>query len=309
MNTEAAIAQDLTISDLARRTGLTPATLRAWETRYGFPVPSRRASGHRRYDERDVVLVKEVLRRRDAGVRLEAAVAEAAGARAVLATPTTSVFAELRRSHPHITAQRLRKSTLLALSWAMEDEYCARAQQPTLFAAFQEARFYRQAEPRWRELARTARSAVVFADFASVEGSRDESDASTNVSTNASADGGTTPGVDALHLPEEAPMRREWSLVCDAPDYTAALAAWELPGQDGVPDRDRLFEAVWTLEPRAVRDAARVSARLADVLAPSAAHDWSRLEALAPEPSEDLRAATSLFQRLVAYLDGGRHAD
>lgn len=104
-------------------------------------------------------------------------------------------------------------------------------------------------------------------------------------------------------------MRREWSLVCDAPDYTAALAAWELPGQDDVPDRDRLFEAVWTLEPRAVRDAARVSARLADVLAPSAAHDWSRLEALAPEPSEDLRAATSLFQRLVAYLDGGRHAD
>ena len=72
MNTEAAVAQDLTISDLARRTGLTPATLRAWETRYGFPVPSRRASGHRRYDERDVVLVKEVLRRKDAGVRLEA---------------------------------------------------------------------------------------------------------------------------------------------------------------------------------------------------------------------------------------------
>lgn len=337
MNTEAAIAQDLTISDLARRTGLTPATLRAWETRYGFPVPSRRASGHRRYDERDVVLVKEVLRRRDAGVRLEAAVAEAAGARAVLATPTTSVFAELRRSHPHITAQRLRKSTLLALSWAMEDEYCARAQQPTLFAAFQEARYYRQAEPRWRELARTARSAVVFADFASGDGSRDESDAPTtaptnasskaaadagtkasadggtsaptDVSTKASADAGTTPGVDAVHLPEEAPMRREWSLVCDAPDYTAALAAWELPGQDGVPDRDRLFEAVWTLEPRAVRDAARVCARLADVLAPSAAHDWSRLEALAPEPSDDLRAATSLFQRLVAYLDGGRAAD
>ena len=306
MNTEAAIAQGLTISDLARRTGLTPATLRAWETRYGFPVPSRRANGHRRYDERDVVLVKEVLRRKGAGVRLETAVAEAAGARAVLATPTTSVFAELRRSHPHIAVQRLRKSTLLALSWAMEDEYCARAQQPTLFAAFQEARFYRQAEPRWRELARTARSAVVFADFGPIGGSPDEA---TEAGPTASADAGTTAGIDAVHLPEEAPMRREWSLVCDAPDYTAALAAWELPGQDAVPDRDRLFEAVWTLEPRAVRDAARVCARLADVLAPSATHDWSRLEALAPEPSDDLRAATSLFQRLVAYLDGGRTAD
>lgn len=306
MNTEAAIAQGLTISDLARRTGLTPATLRAWETRYGFPVPSRRASGHRRYDERDVALVRDVLRRRDAGVRLETAVAEAAGARAVLTTPTTSVFAELRRTHPHIAVQRLRKSTLLALSWAMEDEYCARAQQPTLFAAFQEARFYRHAEPRWRELARTARSAVVFADFASVDGSAGEA---TEAGRKTSGDAGSGAGVDAVHLPEEAPMRREWSLVCDAPDYTAALAAWELPGQDAVPDRERLFEAVWTLEPRAVRDAARVCARLTDVLAPSAAHDWSRLEAPAPEPSDDLRAATSLFQRLVAYLDGGRTAD
>jgi DNA-binding transcriptional MerR regulator len=167
VNTEASVAQDLTISDLASRTGLTPATLRAWETRYGFPLPTRRASGHRRYDERDVVLVKDVLRRRGAGVRLETAIADAAGARAVLTSPTTSVFAELRRSHPHIAPQRLRKSTLLALTWAMEDEYCARAQQPTLFGAFQEARFFRQAEPRWRELARTARSAVAFADFTS----------------------------------------------------------------------------------------------------------------------------------------------
>lgn len=290
MNTRPPVAQDLTISDLARRTGLTPATLRAWESRYGFPVPSRRASGHRRYDESDVLLVKEVLRRRDAGVRLEAAIAEADGSRAVLTTPTTSVFAELRRSHPHIAPQRLRKSTLLALTWAMEDEYCARAQRPLLFGAFQEERFYRQAEPRWREMARTARRTVVLADFTG------------SVS-------GPPTGVDFVHLPEQAPMRREWALVCDATDYTAALAAWEIPGQEGVPDRDRLFESVWTLEPRAVRDAARVCARLTDVLAPSDGDrhdDWNALDDVAPEPSDDLRAANSLFHRLVAYIDGGR---
>jgi MerR family transcriptional regulator, light-induced transcriptional regulator len=285
VTTEPAIAQDLTISDLASRTGLTPATLRAWETRHGFPVPARRASGHRRYDERDVTLLKEVLRRRDAGVRLEAAIAEVAASRAVLTTPTTSVFAELRRTHPHITAQQLRKSTLLALTWAMEDELCARAAQPTLFAAFQEERFYRQAAARWRELARGARSAVVFADFGA--GHRAGS------------------GAEELHLPEEAPMRREWSLVCDAPDYAVALAAWELPGQDEVPDRDRVFESVWTLEPRAVREAARACARLTDVLAPRDDRDWRRLDSAAPEPSDDLRAATSFFVRLVAYLDRG----
>ncbi len=109
-----------------------------------------------------------------------------------------------------------------------------------------------------------------------------------------------------MHLPDEAPMRREWSLVCDAPDHAALLAAWELPGQSDVPDRDRVFEAIWTLEPRAVRDAARVCARLSDLLDPASRHDWTELSAPAPEPSDDLRAATSLFQRLVAYVDRGR---
>ena len=288
MTTDTAVAQDLTISDLARRTGLTPATLRAWEARHGFPVPSRRASGHRRYDERDVVLVKEVLRRRDAGIRLEVAIAEAAASRAVLTNPTSSVFAELRRTHPHLAPQHLRKSTLLALTWAMEDECCARAQRPLLFGAFQEERFYGQAEARWRELARTARSAVVFADFGAAHGT------------------GRDGGVATVHLPDEAPMRREWSLVCDAPDHAALLAAWELPGQSDVPDRDRVFEAIWTLEPQAVRDAARVCARLSDLLDPASRHDWTELAAAAPEPSDDLRAATSLFQRLVAYVDRGR---
>jgi DICT domain-containing protein len=289
VTTESAIAQDLTISDLARRTGLTPATLRAWESRHGFPVPNRRASGHRRYDEHDVALVKEVLRRRDAGVRLEIAIADASASRAVVTTPTTSVFAELRRRHRHIAPQLLRNSTLLALTWAMEDECCARAQQPLLFGAFQRRQFFDRARPRWEELARTARSAVVFADFGS-------------------EDSGVTSGIHAVHLPEEAPMRREWSLVCDAPDHTVALAAWELPGQRDVADGDRLFEAVWTLEPAAVRDAARVCAQLTDVLAPSAGHDWSPLEEVAPPTSDDLRAATSLFQRLVAYVDRGRRS-
>ena len=47
-------AATLTIGDLAARTGLTTATLRMWESRHGFPVPTRLDSGHRRYDEHDV---------------------------------------------------------------------------------------------------------------------------------------------------------------------------------------------------------------------------------------------------------------
>ncbi len=283
MTTNHAPAQDpasprLTISDLARRTGLTPATLRAWETRHGFPVPTRLASGHRRYDEEAVAQVQQVLRRRDAGVRLEVAIGEAADA---ARTSAPSVFAGVRRVHPHLQAQRLRKSTLLALSWAIEDECCARAQRALLYGAFQHARFFAGSARRWTELARTARRTTVFADLAGA------------------APG---PGIRMVHLPPDAPLRREWVLVCDAEDRPAVLAAWELPGQDDLTDADRVFEAVWSLEPRVVRDATRICAALADRLDPEGAvqHDLANTP---PEASTDLRNAATLLARMVGYVD------
>lgn len=158
----------LTIGELARRTGLAPATLRMWEKRHGFPVAQRRDSGHRRYDEGVVDQVHQVLRRRDAGSRLEVAIAGVALAQAsVTAAPgAPSVFATLRKRFPELQPQRLKKSTLLAMSWAIEDECCALAETPMIFGAFQEERYYRAAEPRWHELARVARSTMVFARFA-----------------------------------------------------------------------------------------------------------------------------------------------
>src|SRR6476659_2680948 len=65
----------LTIGDLSERTGVATATLRMWESRHGFPRPQRLESGHRRYAETDVGLVRQVLRGRDAGARLEVAIA------------------------------------------------------------------------------------------------------------------------------------------------------------------------------------------------------------------------------------------
>ena len=99
----------LTIGDLARRTGVAPATLRVWESRHGFPRPRRRDSGHRRYDEHDVELVTQVLRRRDSGMRLEVAIAGVALADAATGTPpgAPSVYAAMRRRHPTLQPQRL----------------------------------------------------------------------------------------------------------------------------------------------------------------------------------------------------------
>lgn len=271
----------LSIGDLARRTGVAAATLRMWESRHGFPEPERRASGHRRYAEDTVGLVEEVQRRRDAGMRLESAIAEAQ----TLAEPAApSVFAEMRRRHPHLERHRLRKSTLLALSWAFEDECCARAQRPVIFGAFQQERYFRPAAARWAELARVSRSCVAMADFAE--------------------SGPNEDGILRVALAEDAPMRREWAVVCDAPDLPAMLTAFELPGQNDVPDRERLFEAVWSLDPQAVRDAARVCASVS--VASGASDAAALLYELADSPATrplDPAGATTLFNRVVAYVD------
>ncbi|MFC4785009.1 DICT sensory domain-containing protein [Nocardioides sp. MAHUQ-72] len=273
----------LTIGDLSRRTGVSPATLRMWESRHGFPVPARLESGHRRYDEGHVAAVDHVVRRRDAGVRLDVAIAEAMAA-AEPATP--SVFAELRRRHPQLAAHRLRKSTLLALSWAIEDEFCARAERAHLFGGFQRERYFRPARDRWAELSRVAASTTVFADFP------DGSDAS------------ALPRLETVALGPDEPMRREWFVVCESRDLPVALTAWELPGQGDVPDRERIFESLWTVEAGAVRDAARVCARVAQEHGVAAASPL--LYELADEPAAgfaDLTTVSTLFNRVIAYVD------
>ena len=109
-----------------------------------------------------------VIRRRDAGARLEVAIAGLAVAQAAVQEPpgAPSVFATLRRDHPALEPRRLKKATLIALSWAIEDECCARAERPIIFGSFQEHRFFRASQERWTELARIAHSTTVFADFA-----------------------------------------------------------------------------------------------------------------------------------------------
>lgn len=282
----------LTIGDLAERTGVSPAVLRRWETRHGFPVPTRLESGHRRYVQQDVVRVKQVLRRKAAGVRLEVAIAEAvAGGRA---PGRPSIFAEIRRRHPALAVNRLTKSTLIGLSWAIEDECCAVADRPILFGAFQRGDFYAPSAARWNELARVARSAIVFADDWSDDWADDWAD---------DAARGADGPVRAT-LASAAPMRREWAVVCDAFDSTACLSAWELPGQEGVPDRQRIFEAAWSIDPAVVRDAARVAAAVAADAGVLAAQPLLYELADPPPPrSTSPAGATALFNRVLAYVD------
>jgi DICT domain-containing protein len=269
----------LPIGEVSRRTGIPVSGLRNWEQRYGLPRPERLPNGRRRYRESDCALLAEVLRGRDQGLSLSAAVAHAASA----PSRETSIYAGLRRRHPGLQVHVMTKNMLLAVTHAIEDECCARAQRPVLMGAFQRERFYRAARPRWADLAGTAEQTVVFADF----GQRRPQ-----------------PGpIAEIPIAADSPLRREWALICDADDHPACLAGWERPGQEACRDADRTFEMVWSVDPQVVRSAARIGAGLAaaagfGMTAPLRA----RLSEEASASSPDLRRASGLMERTFDYL-------
>jgi DNA-binding transcriptional MerR regulator len=201
------LGDSLSIGDLAELTGVPPATLRTWEQRYGIPVASRPTGGHRRYGPDSVDLVREVSRHRASGLSMALA---AERAKAVAERPEWSVSAGVRRRHPELRSQLLAKPALLALCRAIEDECCAQADRPLLFASFQRESFYGASEARWVELSRTAQSAIVFADFA------------------AGTPAGSRPA--KVRVPFDEPLNREWVLVCDSPDHPGCVVGWERPG-------------------------------------------------------------------------------
>jgi DICT domain-containing protein len=271
----------LTISEVSRRTGIPVAGLRNWEQRYGLPRPERSASGQRRYRESDCTLLADVLRGRASGLSLPAAMAHALAGAAEHAE--RSIFAGLRRRHPDVRVHVVTKKTLLALTHAIEDECCARAQRPVLLGAFQRERFYDAARPRWADLALSAERSVVFADFAGTSGQRGP--------------------LTEIAIPETSPMRREWSVVCDAADLPACVAAWERPGQEPRRDLDRVFEALWSVDPQVVRSAARIGVALAAAAAPGIPAELeARLSQEADASSADLRRASGLIERTLDYL-------
>lgn len=59
----------LTIGVVASEIGVSPATLRKWEARYGFPVPTRSTNGTRLYSATDIARLREAKRLLELGFR------------------------------------------------------------------------------------------------------------------------------------------------------------------------------------------------------------------------------------------------
>jgi len=260
----------LSIGQLADATGVAVGTLRMWESRHGFPAPTRGAGRHRRYSPDDVERIGLVLAERDRGLSLAAAVERA---RAWSPAAPGSIFAAVREFQPNPQPLRLPLWAMLAVTRAIEDECLARAGRPVLAGSFQTERAYRTAEHRWRELSRSAVLSFVLADFGSPRAPR----------------GGpleVRTGVDM-------PVRREWAVIALDPHYTACLAAWELPRQPG----ERWFEAIWTTVPGVVTDAMRTAIGVAGPRVAQRGAD--ALSGSAP-PAAD--ATPALANRMIGYL-------
>jgi DICT domain-containing protein len=232
---------DLAIKDVAERTGIAAGTIRMWEQRYGFPVPERTASGYRRYRDTDVEALRRVASYRRLGLSIPAAIDRVRSDEGgTLDEP--SIYAAVSSIDEAARPQLLHKPTLVALSQAIEHEALAVAAAPVVFGAFQRERHYRPVEHRYRRLARQADATTIFADFSA-----------------ASTESGA-PAQIPIDLDDA--IGNEWAVIVDAPGYGACLLAWEHPSQDGIPDRRRRFEAIWTVHPQAVRRASLVAARL-----------------------------------------------
>ena len=64
-----------TIKTVVHETGIPPATLRAWERRYGVLSPGRSEGGYRLYSERDIAILSWLKRQVEAGVSISRAAA------------------------------------------------------------------------------------------------------------------------------------------------------------------------------------------------------------------------------------------
>jgi len=274
----------LAIRDVAEKTGVAAATIRVWEQRYGFPAPERTPSGYRRYTESDVEILRRVVALRGLGLSVSAALERARAADGPTDRP--SIFGAVVAGDSPVQPRRLRKSTLLALSRAIEDEALARAAGPVLVGAFQHERNFRAVERRYRRLAGMADAAVVFADFPALR----------------EPDGGPA---EVPITPSDA-IGNEWAVVVDAPGYSACLLAWEDPEERAQDARDgeRRFESIWTLDPRVVRRAAQVGGALAGRVSPEIGHRFEELLADRPLATDGpAPALTALTNRIVDYLE------
>jgi DICT domain-containing protein/signal transduction histidine kinase len=154
---------------------------------------------------------------------------------------SNSLLEDLCRVLPDLQPQIYFKSSLTALSHAIEDLVLVATDQPLVIANFQQERFYRQEIPRYEKIALHTDQVYVLAapesDFGMV----------------------SVPYATIPFAPEDE-LAREWHLIVIGQLYSACLICREYasPINSASIDQARKFQGIWTFDPHVCIQAARL---------------------------------------------------
>jgi DICT domain-containing protein/signal transduction histidine kinase len=208
---------------------------------------------------------------------------------------SSSVLDQLMAAMPQIRSQMYFKSSLTALSHAMEDQVLAGDDAPIVVASFQRERFYRQEAHRYVRIAeRTEQVYVLAAPEA------DFTDRSEHYETIAFS---PSDGLSA-----------EWHLIVLGKNYASCLICKEKMGAPTPTlhvDQSRRFEGIWTFDRQVVWQAAELMMQrivqyrpdlapkvVSGMAAISPAEFVTTINRVDPEP---------FAERLVTYLQAGQY--
>ncbi|MDJ0632958.1 MAG: DICT sensory domain-containing protein [Xenococcaceae cyanobacterium MO_188.B29] len=156
-----------------------------------------------------------------------------------------SVVAQLLQSHQSWRPQMYFKSSLTALSHAMEDLVLASSDIPLVIASFQRERFYRQEAHRYRRIAsKTSQVYVLAAPETDFKNSSDV--------------------YETIAFEPTDALAQEWHLVIISNSYASCLFCQEktaLSSEDrknSAMDGSRRFEGIWTFDRQVCVDAAEI---------------------------------------------------
>lgn len=221
---------------------------------------------------------------------------------------TTSVLADLLDAQPHLRPQLYFKSSLTALSHAMEDQVLAGSDQPLVIASFQRERFYRQEAHRYRRIAKQSSQVYVLA--APETSFKNGSDYYETVAFDP-ADG----------------LAQEWHLVVIAKGYSTCLICRErlapAPESENLEEVDpsRRFEGIWTSDRHVSKQAAELLLNRIKVYRPELTTkieeaksqylgDLAEISSELTQNSGQARSSSNpdpFVQRLVTYLQAGQY--
>lgn len=208
----------------------------------------------------------------------------------------TSILEDLLHSSPDLRPQLYFKSSLTALSHAMEDQVLAGTDSQLVIASFQRERFYRQEAHRYLRIADRAQQVYVLAapetDFTNQSGQYET----------------------VAFAPTDS-LAQEWHLIVIGSRYAACLICREKTAEETTEsllaaDQARRFEGIWTFDRTVVLKAAELLLERILVYRPELAQKTAQARSLL---SSKTRSGFNhvdpgpFTERLVTYLQAGQY--